>query len=75
MSCSAARSKDQEFANYLLDNNAEATFDLNEPAYFKRSPSSVDASSNVSGLHAVKASILSVICKALAISRPHQKKI
>lgn len=75
MSCSAARSKDQEFANCLLDNNAEATFDLNEPAYFKRCPSSVETSSNVSGLHAVKASILSVICKALAISRPHQKKI
>lgn len=75
MSCSAARSKDQGFENCLLDNNSEATFDLNEPAHFKRSLSKVEASSNVSGLHAVKASILSVICRALAISRPHQKKI
>ncbi|CAH3120387.1 unnamed protein product [Porites lobata] len=67
MSCSAARSKDQEFANCLLDNNAKATFDLNEPAYFKRCPSSVETSSNVSGLHAVKASILSMVTRTKKI--------
>lgn len=68
---------DQKIRNLqtaCLTTTPKRTFDLNEPAYFKRCPSSVETSSNVSGLHAVKASILSVICKALAISRRTKRK-
>lgn len=66
--------KDQSFENCLLDNSVAASFGLSERAFFKDTFRVLRPLVTHWGFTLLKPSILSAICKALAISRPPQTK-